>query len=767
MRNLLSTVLLLCFCFLSITGQEKYTISGYLKDASSKEGLIGATVYVNELATGTASNAYGFYSLTLQEGVYNLSFNYLGYDTQEKEITLNKDFDLNVFLEEFSSELGEVVVTDTKLKAIENVERAQVGIVDLQAKELKELPALGGEKDILKALVLLPGVQSGSEGTAGFYVRGGGPDQNLILLDEAVVYNPYHLFGFLSVFNVDAIKNVSLIKGGYPAKFGGRLSSILDISMKDGDMSSFHGEGGIGTVFSRLTLEGPILKDKASLLVSGRRTYLDQLIKAVVPADLEEEIPQLFFYDLNAKFNYKFSDKDRIFLSAYNGRDQFQVDVPSDSVAFRVPWGNTTATIRWNHLFSNKLFANTSLIFNDYEFKFEFTDDIENIEVGIKTGIRDYNAKLDFDYFPNIDHLVKFGGQFTQHQFTPSISQALLEVEEIEGIEQDTTIQFNNQVIDVQEGAIYVSDEWRINNTVSVQGGLRMPFFIADSVNYVRLEPRLIAKVSLSEGSSLKGSFTVMNQFVHLVTNSGVSFPWDVWIPSSNIIKPKRATQVSAGYFRNFFDNTYEFSAEGYYKKMENLIEYQEGASILSQQNIEDQVTFGDGWSYGAELFIRKRTGRVNGWIGYTWSKSDRKFDDLNGGRTFAAKYDRRHDLSVVAFYDLNENWSFTGVLVYGSGHSLTLATGDFLDNQQFTERNGFKLKAYNRFDLGLKYVAKPDAKFQSIFRFDIYNVFNRRNPYFLTLTERDDPFSQGDKNVITQISLLPMIPAFSWNFKF
>jgi len=527
-------------------------------------------------------------------------------------------------------------------------------------------------------------------------------------------------------------------------------------------MQSFHGEGGIGTVFSRGTFEGPIVKDKASFLISARRTYADKVVKAIAPSGTE--VPGFFFYDLNAKVNYKFSDKDRIFLSGYFGQDRFEANLESDDVKFSVPWGNSTATVRWNHLFGPKLFSNTSLIYNDYEFKFNFEDVEEQTEIDIKTGIQDISGKIDFDYYPTVDHKVKFGGIYIRHEFTPSISQLILS-EDSDFL--DEPLISNNTVFEVDEGAIYASDEWKVNNSFSVQGGFRVPFFRSDSASYVRIEPRLIGKLSLTQGSSLKASYTMMNQFVHLVTNSGASFPWDIWIPSSDVIKPTRAIQYSMGYFRNFVDNTYEFSVEGYYKEMLNLIEFREGSDILSRVDIEDQVTFGDGTSYGVELFLRKRSGRFNGWLGYTLSKTDRQFEGLNGGRKFPAKYDRRHDLSVVGFYELNKHWSFSAVCVYGTGHSITVPVGEFLGLDQYTDRNAFKLKAYNRFDLGMKYVKKPDAKFQSVFRFDIYNVFNRRNPYFVYVDSFNDPFSNGNENVVKQVSLLPMIPAISWNFKF
>lgn len=771
------------FFIISFTtfAQEKYTLSGYITDSESGEALIGANLFIPSIKSGVSSNTYGFYSVTLEEGTYQAIVSYLGYTTQFKEIVLDRDIELTLPLEPQSTAIGEVVITESKIKARENVERAVMGVMDISPKLIKELPVLAGEKDLLKALQLLPGVQSGSEGTAGFYVRGGGPDQNLILLDDAVVYNPFHLAGFFSVFNVDAIKNVELIKGGYPAKYGGRLSSILDISMKEGDMKSFHGEGGIGLISSRLTLEGPILKDKMSFLVSGRRTYADQLVLAAAPREFRDEIPVLYFYDLNAKLNYKFSDKDRVYLSGYFGQDQFVAKIPQDSLEFRIPWGNTTATARWNHIFSQKLFSNTSLIYNNYDFSINFKQDsynpLERFDLNISTGIKDYTAKIDFEYFPNINHNVNFGAQYNYHIFTPTTTSAFFEAGyyyyEIDTIESAPDVRYVNDL------AIYASDEWSITDQFQANIGLRVPTFIYKETTYVGFEPRLTFNYRLGDKSSIKAGYTLMNQYIHLVTNSTLSFPWDVWLPSSNVIKPKVAHQVAAGYFRNFLDDQYESSVELYYKDMSNLLEYKEGADVFfSEEKIEDLLTFGRGWSYGAEFFLKKRTGRFNGFVGYTLSWSNRQFDNLNGGKAFPAKYDRRHDLSVVANYEFNDKWTFTGAFVFGSGHSITLPIGRFFlpiystnpqygnSFSEFVDRNGFKLNPYNRLDIGIKRTAKK-KHFDSIWRFDLYNVYSARNPYFVYSGNYRDPFSNGNKFAATQVSLLPLVPTASWNFKF
>jgi len=665
-------VVLLIIITQNIFAQQQFTINGYIKDSNSKEDLIGANFFIPSINKGTVSNAYGLYSITLEEGVYQVVISYLGYEEQYKEITLTKDIEFNIDLTPKQNVIGEVVVSETKIKARENVERPKMSIAEINAKDIKEIPVIAGEKDLLKALQLLPGVQSGSEGTAGFYVRGGGPDQNLILLDEAIVYNPFHLFGFFSVFNVDAIKNVELIKGGFPAKYGGRLSSILDISLKDGDKNSFHGEGGIGNISSRLTLEGPIIKDKASFIVSGRRTYLDQTSKLLAPKEARDQLPQIFFYDLNAKLNFQLTNKDRLYLSGYFGKDKFKVK-PGDGLSFSVPWGNTTGTARWNHVFNKKLFLNTSAIYTNYNFSFntsfENEDSLLNVDFGISTGIEDWTGKFDFDYYPNISHKMKFGLNYTYHTFSPSTAKQFVAF-------LDSTITSPNNDKNVHEMAAYISDEWSVTDRFSTYIGLRIPAFVYKKTKYFGIEPRLIGNYQINNNQSVKASYTIMNQYSHLVTNSTLSFPWDIWIPSSDIIKPKQSQQFSAGYYANFKDDEYEASIEGYYKGMNNMIEYKEGADIFSQDTLENQITFGRGTSYGAEVYIKRRTGRLHGWLGYTLSWSNRQFDELNNGKKFAAKYDRRHDLSAVAIYDFNSKWSFSAAFVYGSGHSLTLPVG-------------------------------------------------------------------------------------------
>lgn len=759
----------LCFTLLLLvtvtsSAQEKHTLSGYVRGASDGEALIGVNVIVDGETSGTVTNSYGFYSLTLPADTHKVVYSFVGYQKEARQVALNRDVKLNIDLTSTEEKLEKVEVTAEKNE--ENVERAQMGVMEIPVKTVQQLPALLGQKDILKSIQLLPGVQSGNEGTAGFYVRGGGPDQNKILLDEAVVYNPYHLAGFMSVFNMDAIKDFKLYKGGFPAQFGGRLSSILDIKMKEGNNKKWHGKAGIGAITSRLTLEGPIVKDKASFMVSGRFFYLQYLLRALTPKSARDQLPKYTFYDINAKANYKISDKDKLFLSGYLGNDVINLSIPEDDLNLKIPWGNRTLTARWNHLFNDKLFSNTTFIFNDYVF--EFSQELDDIEYKLTSGIRDLTGKTDFDYYFSPDHHIKFGAQYTYHTFIPNTVQG-----ELAG---DNTIENQNKKY-VHESAVYVNDEYKVTDDLSLQGGLRAPFFLFKDTRYWGLEPRFTAKYSIGENMSVKTNYTYMNQFVHLLSNSTATTPIDLWIPSSDVVKPQRAHQVGAGLFRNFMDNTYETSIELYYKKMNNQIAYEEGANVFFQNDIDDQLVFGEGWSYGAEFFVQKRRGKFNGWIGYTLSWTKRHFDELNEGQPFPAKYDRRHDLSATVAYEINDKWTVGAVFVYGTGHSITLPNGQFNaplngwgnQNSNFSDyvsRNNYKLRPYHRLDLGLTRNFENE-NIKSQLKIDIYNVYSRRNPYFVYLTDQKDPRSNVVKTVAKQVSLLPIIPSLSYNIQF
>ncbi|MEO6167328.1 MAG: TonB-dependent receptor, partial [Chitinophagales bacterium] len=764
--------------------QERVTVSGYVKEEGSGESMIGTSIGVKGTTTGSSSNDYGFYSLSLTPGTYTIIFSFLGYKEIDTTIILSKDFRLNVNMKTSVSEIQEITVEGEDTKD-ENVRSAQMGKFDLSMERIKTLPILFGEQDILKTIQLLPGIQGGGEGSSGFYVRGGGPDQNLILLDEATVYNASHLFGFFSVFNSDAIHNTTLYKEGMPAEYGGRISSVLDLSMKDGNNQSFHGSGGIGVIASRLTLEGPIVKGKSSFIVSGRRTYIDVITKPYVQKS-DFAGSAYYFYDLNAKANYKFSDKDRIYLSGYFGRDVFSFS--SNDINLQIPWGNATATLRWNHLFSNKLFMNASAIYQDYQF--ELTANQNLFEFSLFSGIRDFNTKIDFDYFPTVRHQVKFGVNYIYHIFQPS---------SISGKSGD--VEFNPEGIQqlyAHEGAAYVQDQFDLTENIQISGGLRISYFEQvgpykkllyngftgfpeDSIvyktgehikTYGGIEPRLMARLSINKSSSLKAAFTINNQYIHLVTNNGTTLPTDIWVPSSSLVKPQIGYQYSLGYFKNFKENAFETSVEIYYKSLQNQIEYKEGYTPTPNENLEESFVFGEGSSYGIEFFVNKKYGKFTGWIGYTLAFTDRVFPDLNNGEAFPYRYDRRHNVSVVGSYRLNDHWTLSATFVFQTGIAFTLPDSKyFIEGNILTYYNGVnatRLPDYHRMDIAATYEGRKDRKFQSGWSFSIYNLYNRANPYFI-YNDYSGDFLQDPEITIQakQVSLFPIIPSITWNFKF
>jgi len=780
----------LFFIFLSIISTaQKYTISGYVKDAATGEMLIGAGVYVKGSKTGTITNQYGFYSLTLKKETYQLQVSFLGYKNFSKEITLTKDIRLNVSLSPNAIMTKEVTISAER--SDKNVRSVQMSTVRIPVKQVKEIPAIFGEVDILKTIQLLPGVQSAGEGNSGFYVRGGGPDQNLIILDDAVVYNAAHLFGFFSVFNADAIKDVRLIKGGMPAQYGGRLSSVLDITMKDGNMRKLSGEGGIGLISSRLTVEGPIKKDTSSFIISGRRTYIDLLLKPFIKEGSRMDGTGYYFYDLNTKVNYRFSDKDRLYLSGYFGRDVFSFRSPKGgNFQARIPWGNATLSTRWNHLFTNKLFMNTSVVFTDYKFSFEA--DQSDFEFKLFSGVTDYSAKIDFTYLPEARHKVLFGLNYTFHDFKPgTVTGRMGETEFNIG---DIKSNLANDL------ACYISDEFDVTEDLKLIVGLRPTMFqqvgpfdrfvtdnlgnITDTVHYqnfenvityFRAEPRASLRYAFNEKTSVKAAYTQNYQYVHLASMSSMSLPMDIWVPSSTLVKPQYSQQYTAGLFRNFKDNLIETSVELYYKKMTHIIEYKDGA--MPGENIgnnEDaNFVFGEGYSYGVELFIKKNIGKLTGWIGYTLSKTDHIFPDINEGNPFPAKYDRRHDLSVVLNYHFNDQLTFSTVFVYATGNTMTLPIGRYLiDNRivvEYMPRNGYRMAPYHRMDVSLTYTPKykEGKRVHSSWNLSVYNVYNRANPYFIYF-DYTGSIQEGD--LVTsayQVSLFPILPSITWNFNF
>lgn len=763
----------------------RFTLNGYVKDSLSGETIIGATISVNGQSKSVASNQYGFYSITLDEGSYAITASHVSYLGKSVTIDLQENKSYNFDLVSKSASIGEVIVYSRKRDG--NVKNAQMGKIDLSINQIRNIPAFMGEVDPLKAIQLLPGVRNAGEGNAGFYVRGGGPDQNLILLDDAVVYNTGHLFGFFSVFNADAIKNVSLIKGGMPAQYGGRLSSVVDVSMKEGNINKFQMDGGIGLIASRFSVQGPIKKNKASFILSARRTYIDALVKPFIKKSSSFYGSGYYFYDVNAKMNYRFSEKDRLYLSGYFGRDVFDFANAKRSFKTNIPWGNSTATLRWNHVFNRRLFSNTTLVYNDYKFKFSAQQ--ENFEIGLSSGIRDGSAKVDFDYYPLPNHKLKFGGLFTYHKFIPNVASG----------RQDSIVFRPNNEGDkyAAETALYIQDDWELGTKWKINYGIRWSTFtqIGPYTRYIRdenlnpldstkyksfepvktyggLEPRVTVRFAIDDETSLKAAVTRNLQYIHLVTNAGTTLPTDLWVPSTYLVQPQISWLYALGLFKNFADNTYETSLEVYYKDMQNQVEYAEGYTP-SLRDPEEEFVFGKGWSYGAELLVNKLKGRFTGWVGYTLSWTWRRFSALNEGLRYPTRYDRRHDLSVVANYEKNKKWKFGAVFVYGTGNAITLPVRFYFINgvltQEYSRLNQYRMNPYHRLDLSATYTPQPKKKrrVNSSWVFSVYNTYSRLNPYFIYF-DQNGSLANGDLKVeAKQVSLFPIIPAVTWNFKF
>lgn len=772
--------------FNSVNANQNFTISGYVRDAATGETLIAANISVSKENKTVNTNNYGFYSITLKEGVYQIAVSFVGYQTQFIEVDLNQDKLLNIDLSSSQKLSEEVIVISNKRE--NNVKSAQMGKVNLPMEQIKSVPAFLGEVDLLKVVQFIPGVRNAGEGSSGLYVRGGGSDQNLILLDDAIVYNSGHLFGFFSIFNSDAIKNVSLIKGGMPAQYGGRLSSVLDVSMKEGNNKDLQVEGGIGLIASRVSIQGPIKKEKASFIISARRTYIDALTKPFVNKESQFYGSGYYFYDLNAKANYKFSEKDRLYISGYFGRDVFDFANVRQSLKIKIPWGNATGTLRWNHVFNNKLFANTSAVYNDYNFS--FSGEQNNFKVKLSSGIRDLTLKHDLDFYPASNLKIKFGALYTHHRFIPSVVSG----------NQDS-IEFNPlsaQIKYAHEAAVYAQQEWDLSKKIKVNAGLRYSFFQQtgpfklftndlngnriDSIVYKNgkavktyggLEPRFTMRYEIDNKSSVKGSITRNLQYIHLVSNAGTTLPTDIWVPSTYKVKPQISWLYAIGYFKNFKNNMFETSLELYYKQMDNQIEYEEGYTPNTLQDTENSFTFGKGWSYGSELFINKVKGKLTGWIGYTLSFTNRKFPELNNGNTYPAKYDRRHDMSVVGMYEISPKWKVSAAFVYGSGNAATLPQRFYIVEgnltQEYSNINQYRLPSYHRLDLAATLTPKRNLnrRWKSEWVFSIYNAYSRQNPYFIYFDQEGSAQDGTLKVQAKQVSLFPIIPAVTWNFKF
>jgi hypothetical protein len=754
-------------------GQSNFTVSGTIKDKSNGEDIIGAIVKVAELpGKGAASNDYGFYSLTLPPGNYTLLYQFVGFKTEGIEVLLTKNKTVNMELSEVTGETAEVVIEGEKKD--QNVRASEMGVMKLDPKSVESVPVLFGERDILKIFQMTPGVKSAGEGNAGFYVRGGGSDQNLVLLDEAPVYNASHLLGFFSVFNSDALKDVTLYKGGMPSEYGGRASSVMDIKMKDGNSKKFSARGGIGLISSRLTLEAPIVKDKGSFIISGRRTYADVFLKLSKNEDTRKT--SLYFYDLNIKANYQLNEKNRVFLSGYFGRDNFGF-----SDLFGFDWGNSTGTIRWNHIYNEKLFSNTSVIFSNYDYRFTFN--AGGSDVKFSSSIQDWNLKHDFSFFPNPSHNIKFGVNVIHHKFVPGEVQS-------DNVSFTDTKLTNRYAL---EGGVYFQDDFSITERLSVNYGLRYSVFEymgegkaytfdedgnkTSEKNYDKwesiqtyggFEPRISSRYVVTENASVKGSYNRAYQYLHLLSNSTSSQPTDIWVPSSNNVKPQIADQVAIGYFQNLKNNKYELSVEAYYKNMKNQIDYRDGANLFFNDEAEGELVYGKGRAYGVEFLARKQSGKLTGWVGYTLSRSLRTFDEINQGKEFSARQDRIHDISIVAMYDLSERVKLSANWIYYTGDAVTFPSGKYnisgLTVPYYSERNGYRMPNYHRLDLGVTVNGKKTKRFESSWNFSGYNAYSRRNAYSITFRNNiDDP----TKTEAVRTALFRIVPSATYNFNF
>jgi TonB dependent receptor/CarboxypepD_reg-like domain/TonB-dependent Receptor Plug Domain len=753
--------------------QKKHTISGTVTDARTGETLIGANIILLENpGAGVLSNGYGFYSITAPENNYTLVASFTGYMNDTSKIFLTKDHMLALALTPQNTELEEIIVRG---KRSDNITRTLPGMQKVSMEEIKNVPVLFGEKDILKTIQLLPGIKSAGDGSSGFFVRGGGADQNLILLDEATVYNASHLLGFFSTFNSDAIKDVTIYKGDMPAQYGGRLSSLLDIKMNDGNNKDYKVSGGIGLISSRLNVEGPIVKDKGSFMISARRTYADLFLKLSKDSEVNKSI--LYFYDINAKVNYQLGEKNKLYLSGYFGKDDLGY-----SNQFGIRWGNTTATLRWNHIFSSKLFSNASFIYSNYNYNIIINQTTNNLSVLSK--IKDFTLKEDLQYFAGSTNKINLGFNLTYHTFTPG------------EFKSSVTSSYNPLKLQDKyafDGALYLADEWRPSNNLKFNAGIRLSVFnlmgpgdfytydnngnvIATThyssgktaKSYLNLQPRFAATHQLDQLSSVKASYSRNVQNLHLLSNTTGSNPTDVWIPSSNNVKPEISDQFSTGYYRNTVNNKYEFSAEMYYKLLQNQIDYKNGAVLVANQTVESQLVYGIGRAYGLELYAKKKYGKLTGWFSYTLSRTERRIDRVNNDSWYPATQDQTHNVAIVAIYNLGKKWTISGDFVYNTGDAVSWPSGKYQVNGNtvfyYTERNGYRMPSYNRMDISATLLAKKTVKYEGSWTFSVYNAYGRENPYFIQF--QNDP-ADPEKTQAVQYSLFRWIPSVTYNFKF
>lgn len=787
--------LLFCLFLLSnaLSGQnDQYTISGYVREASSGEELIGVNVVIKELQTGTTTNNYGYYSISLPPGKYTLSIQYIGFQTIEKELSLSQDLKLNLELKENSTQLDEVVVKSERID--QNVSSVEMSVAQLDVKDVKKMPALLGEVDIIRTLTLLPGISTVGEASNGFNVRGGNSDQNLILLDEAPIYNSSHLFGFFSIFNADAVKDVKLYKGGIPAQYGGRLSSVVDVRQKDGNNREFSGTGGIGLLSSRLLLEGPIVKEKSAFMFAGRRSYAD-IFLGLSP---DEAISQntLFFYDFNGKINYILGDNDRLYLSGYYGRDVFEIN---DLFGFE--WGNATTSLRWNHLFSDKLFSNFTAIFSDYTYQLGTPED-DAFNFRLESTIQDYHFKNQYTWYANSKSQFDFGFEGIYYRFKPGTISGSIELELQEEFALEPSLYFSHEykfspLLTVQYGVRYSSFYNLGNQTKNIYQNQELPDLgeIQETVNFESgeiikaynglegLEPRLAVNYRLDDEKSIKLSYNRTRQYIHLISNTTAPTPVDLYRPAGMHIKPATVNQIAGGYFQNFLNNQYELSLESYYKDFRNIVDYRNGAELIFNETIETEILAGIGRSYGLEVYLRKQEGKLTGWFSYTLSKTELKVDGvspslaINAGEWYPANYDKRHDISVVLNYKLTSKWDIGMNFTYQTGRPITPPEGKFQIEDYvvpiYRERNSYRIPDYHRLDLSANYTPPKieGKKFYSSWSIGIYNVYGRRNAYSIYFEQQDNPEGAISTNLNTQAVQLSIfgtiIPSVTWNFNF
>jgi len=793
--------LLIVLVSLNAKAQEKFTINGYVKDAANGEALIGATVLVREINGGNITNVYGYYSITVPPGDYTVEYRYIGFLSQTMQISLSDNQRIDIELAEESTQLQEVVVTAEPED--ENVSSVEMSVANLDIKTISKIPSFLGEVDIVKSIQLLPGVSTVGEGASGFNVRGGSVGQNLVLLDEAPVYNSSHMLGFFSVFNPDAVKDVKLYKGGIPARFGGRLSSVLDIRMKEGNNKKMEINGGVGTIFSRLAIEGPIKKEKASFIIAGRRSYLDVLARPFT--DIFDNGAALYFYDLTTKANYNISDKDRVFLSGYFGRDVFNFDDRQG-----INWGSKTATFRWNHLFSERLFSNLTFYLSDYDYELAFGEN-DRDKFEWTSNITTYDIKPEFTYFMNTKNELTFGAEALLYRFSPA--DAL-------GASDGEIVEFSIPHKRAAEYGIYVGNEQTVSDKLTLQYGTRLSGFkhlgpgsyytLNDTIpgfrrsptdvrqaddwetikSYMNLEPRFSAKYQLSKTSSVKASFNRTAQYIHLVSNTTASNPLDIWTPSTNNIKPQTGLQWAAGYFRNFKDNTYEFSLETYYRRTRNQIDYIDGAELFINELIEGDVLAGAGRAYGLEFYAKKNEGRVNGWVSYTLGRSELKIDGINflndlenrSGNWYPARYDQLHNFKATGFYEVSNRVSISANFTYLTGTPTTFPTHRYqieyltIPENSANTRNNLRIPDYHRLDLSITILGRAIAKNGWVRKnrdslvITFYNVYNRKNPFSIYFWQGEDRFAIDEvaETKATQVSILgAFVPSVTYNFKF